>query len=196
MIKIPADKSILTIAIILIFYRSFGGESNLIGGNTPNKDLRNDSLNFSNISSFGIKKAGTFQSNESDNKTNDLKYGNASSQISRILSSDAQQKMLAIRKTLLETQISQILNKAFKNSLILEPDECKTLYLNLPFNIQNPPDTELIFSLGPDNRSTLFNFSLQNKFEACPTPSVLIMKFNGEKFGGYAAEPWNAKSVK
>ena len=182
----------------MICHRSFVanlGESNFTGANTPNRDLRNDSLNFSNISSFGIKKTGTLQSND-DNRNNDLKNGNASLQISRILSSDAQQKMIAIRKTLLETQISQILNKAFKNSLILEQEDCRTLYLNLPFNIQNPPDTELIFSLGPDNRNTLMNFSLQNKFEACPTPSILIMKFNGEKFGGYAAEPWNAKSVK
>ena len=179
----------------MIYHRSFAnsGEANFTGANTPNRDLRNDSLNFSNI---GIKKTGTLQSNDSENRNNDLKYGNGSSQISRILSSDAQQKMIAIRKTLLETQISQILNKAFKNSLILEQEDCRTLYLNLPFNIQNPPDTELIFSLGPDNRNTLLNFSLQNKFEACPTPSILIMKFNGEKFGGYASEPWNAKSVK
>lgn len=109
------------------------------------------------------------------------------------LSKDANAKGAALKKQMLDNQVSQLLNKAFRSSRILEGEELRILYLNLPMNLSAPPGTELIYS---SYGEAITKIDLQKKFTDQPYPNVILMMNKDEKFGGYASHPWTMERGK
>lgn len=78
----------------------------------------------------------------------------------------------------------------FEGSEILEsPDDARMLYLCLPF--KGTPETHLMFSSARDGRS----ISKMHKLIDGMGITVVLVRANGQVFGGFAASKWNKDGV-
>jgi hypothetical protein len=74
--------------------------------------------------------------------------------------------------------------------LILEGEEKKILYLNIPFEVSSPPVLSQIWyrpDASTDGPDMVHLFSMpENSY-----PNIILFKHGDQKFGGYASSPWN-----
>lgn len=92
---------------------------------------------------------------------------------------------------------------AFPGSSILTPDQALTLYNCLPFGQaaddgsgsgglgSAPPSTRLIFSTVRDGNPTIQGLLTSYAGMGNNEASVVLVRSNGQVFGGYAADPWD-----
>lgn len=146
-------------------------------------------MNFSSTDKIMRRQPGEGDTSPYDDRVNSVRTQASTNSLSR----DADTKSRLLRAQILENQTAQILSKAFKQSRIMDQDEMKVLYLNLPMNAHAPPDTELIYN---SYGEVITRVDIQKKFTDLPYANVILMQYRDEKFGGYAAEPWTAKSAK
>lgn len=86
-------------------------------------------------------------------------------------------------------QSGQFFKSLFPSSLILEGEEKKILYLNIPFDVKDPPALNLIWyrpdasTDGPEIQDLFIK--KENQY-----PNLILFKHGDMKFGGYASDPW------
>jgi hypothetical protein len=107
----------------------------------------------------------------------------------------AEERLIQFKKTddpLIQN--GQFFKSLFANSLILDSEEKKILYMNLPFDLKDPPVLNLIWyrpdatTDGPEVQELFFK--KQNQY-----PNLVLFMHNGQKFGGYASHPWTNKKA-
>jgi len=79
--------------------------------------------------------------------------------------------------------------KPFAKSKILTENEAKILYFNIPFDLEFPPKTKLLYQSNNENPSDL---NIQKLFSTRDGnhPNIILFKYKDNKFGGYASQPW------
>jgi hypothetical protein len=86
---------------------------------------------------------------------------------------------------------------AFQGSVIITPTDAKELYLTLPEATGDealagaPPATTLLYSSTANGGGTLAAFADAFEASGFTGATVILVKANGQTFGGYAADAWD-----
>jgi hypothetical protein len=108
----------------------------------------------------------------------------------------AEDRLVQLKKANNDSSIQsgQFFKNLFPSSLILEGEEKKTLYLNLPFDFSRPPILNQIWyrpDASTDGPEVIDLFiKKENQF-----PNIILFKHKDQKFGGYASHPWVQKKA-
>ena len=89
-------------------------------------------------------------------------------------------------------QAGDFFKDIFPGTKILDSNTARLLYLNIPFDVDQPPLPTLILQKDMNESNQIDAYSLFSKPEN-QHPNLIVCKYKNFIFGGYASHPWNNK---